>query len=275
MKKLLIAKAGKTFPAVKGIWGDFEDFIITQMGLDEKDVYVISIYEKEPLPSLREISGMIITGSHNYVTRQEDWNVKFSEDVKEVAQRGIPILGISYGHQLIAQAFGGEVGYHPKGIEIGTVIAPFIYIEMVSDGILKGLGEQMSCLKYSMVDSIFRISMIYFIIPYKGLTAFIGIMIVSNIITSLLNFNKLIQVTNIKIEVSKWILKPFIAALATTLLSKTMYRYLFFSGGYQTQGVIFSIAIAMMLYATFLVLIESISTEDIKWFRNSVRIIMS
>lgn len=130
MKKLLIAKAGETFPAVKGIWGDFEDFIITQMGLDEKDVYVISIYEKEPLPSLREISGMIITGSHNYVTRQEDWNVKFSEDVKEVAQRGIPILGISYGHQLIAQAFGGEVGYHPKGIEIGTVD-----IELTIDGI--------------------------------------------------------------------------------------------------------------------------------------------
>lgn len=173
----------------------------------------------------------------------------------------------------------GVIIYHSdevgRMLKIVTVIAPFIYIEMVSDGILKGLGEQMSCLKYSMVDSIFRISMIYFIIPYKGLTAFIGIMIVSNIITSLLNFNKLIQVTNIKIEVSKWILKPFIAALATTLLSKTMYRYLFFSGGYQTQGVIFSIAIAMMLYATFLVLIESISTEDIKWFRNSVRIIMS
>ncbi len=178
--------------------------------------------------------------------------------------------------------FGNELGviiYHNndvgKMLKIVTLIAPFIYIEMVSDGILKGLGEQMSCLKYSMIDSIFRISMIYFIIPYKGMTAFIGIMLISNIVTSLLNFNKLIHVTNINIEASKWIFKPFIVAFATTLLSKTLYRYLFFNKGYQVEGVTLSITLAILLYSIFLVLIESISKEDIKWFRNSVRLIMS
>jgi GMP synthase (glutamine-hydrolysing) len=41
--------------------------------------------------------------------------------VRDVVAARTPLLGICFGHQLIAQALGGEVQRNPRGREIGTV----------------------------------------------------------------------------------------------------------------------------------------------------------
>jgi GMP synthase (glutamine-hydrolysing) len=41
--------------------------------------------------------------------------------LRDAVASGLPILGVCYGHQLLAHALGGRVDYHASGREIGTV----------------------------------------------------------------------------------------------------------------------------------------------------------
>ncbi|WP_069999562.1 putative polysaccharide biosynthesis protein [Cellulosilyticum sp. I15G10I2] len=152
-----------------------------------------------------------------------------------------------------------------------ALIVPFMYIEVVSDGILKGLGKQMSCLKYSIIDSIFRISMIYFLIPIKGISAFLAIMILSNTLTCSLNFNRLLETANLNIEVSKWILKPAIAATASVLFSKYFMNCLTTYALPLLIQCIISIALSTLIYIILLFLIECLTPVDMQWLRRSIR----
>lgn len=150
-------------------------------------------------------------------------------------------------------------------------IVPFMYVEVVSDGILKGLGEQVSCLRYSIIDSIFRITMIYFLIPFKGISAFLAIMLMSNFITCSLNFNRLLETTHINIELLKWIIKPTLSTYFSLLFSKYLINALIVSQSFLLLKLILSISLSGILYMIFLFLVGAVTAQDTSWLRKSVK----
>ena len=119
--KFLILKTGNTISSLLDKGEDFEDWFIAGSGLPADEFVVCELFRGEPLPDLEETAGIIITGSPAYVTDLEPWNETGASYLRAAQQMQVPILGVCYGHQLLAWAFGGEVGFHPRGREIGSV----------------------------------------------------------------------------------------------------------------------------------------------------------
>ncbi|ALG68530.1 glutamine amidotransferase [Beggiatoa leptomitoformis] len=122
MKKLFLVKTGKTFPALIKRRGDFDQWFIQCLGFSPDHIEIVEVFEGEPLPDeLDDVAGVLVTGSPAMVTDRERWSELTAKWLCQVHQSSIPLLGICYGHQLIAHALGGKVANNPNGFEAGIV----------------------------------------------------------------------------------------------------------------------------------------------------------
>ncbi|GHC03346.1 glutamine amidotransferase [Thermomonas carbonis] len=101
--------------------GSFAHWIRVAAGLDRDDAVVVDVEHEHELPSREGFAGVIVTGSAAMVPDRHPWSERTAEWLRDAAHAGLPLLGICYGHQLIAHALGGEVGANEAGREMGTV----------------------------------------------------------------------------------------------------------------------------------------------------------
>jgi GMP synthase (glutamine-hydrolysing) len=135
---ILIVKTGDTFADLIGSFGDFEDWIRQGLGVNKDQIQVVNAPAFEVLPEPGTFSGAVIAGSHAMVTQNLDWSLAVEAWLAPVVAAGVPVLGICYGHQLLAKAMGGKVDFHPDGLEIGTQSIT-LTVDGLSDPLLKGL----------------------------------------------------------------------------------------------------------------------------------------
>ncbi len=120
-KPVLIMKTGETLAPLRARGEDFEDWIAAGLGLESAQLSIRHVARGQALPDVSAVAGVVITGSPTMLTDAAPWNEIAAQWLRQALQRELPVLGICYGHQLLAHASGGRVDYHPLGREIGTV----------------------------------------------------------------------------------------------------------------------------------------------------------
>ena len=85
---------------------------------------------------------------------------------------------------------------------------PFMYLESMVDGILKGMGEQMSTFRYSLFDSTVRIVLVMFLLPRYGIKGFLFVMLCSNVTTCVLNVGRMVRTSGLKLDWWRWLFQP-------------------------------------------------------------------
>jgi GMP synthase (glutamine-hydrolysing) len=152
---LTILKVGSTYESISREHGDFEAWIARGAGLDLSEIVVIDAVAGDALPDPRKLRAVVVSGSPAMVTDRAPWSERAAQWLLDVVRAETPLLGICYGHQLLAHALGGEVGNNPRGRQIGTVDVT-LTPEAIRDPLIGSLAP-VSHLPVSHLQSVIRL----------------------------------------------------------------------------------------------------------------------
>lgn len=142
-----------------------------------------------------------------------------------------------------------------KYILLLSPLIPVIYCDSVTDGCLKGLGQQFYSMILNVIEALINVIMLWFLLPKLGIMGYIITMYVKEIFNFIFSLRRLRKISSVDI--------PFIF-IAGVLFSFTgaglISLYV-----YKGSSLIFSAALYLIFYSSLLYIFNGISRGDMLW----------
>ncbi|MBO5111145.1 MAG: polysaccharide biosynthesis C-terminal domain-containing protein [Clostridia bacterium] len=184
---------------------------------------------------------------------------------------GVAGIFVCFSHEIGTVIYGStEAAEH---IRVLAPLIPLMYLDGAVDSILKGLGQQLYSMKVNITDSLTGILMVVILLPHMGIRGYRLVIFVCEALNASLSILKLLEVTGLRANPLRWIFKPLLAVVGATLLWRPLVDHgillsLLADGRSQLIGGIIG---AALVYLIFILLLGSISREDIGWARGILR----
>ena len=130
-------------------------------------------------------------------------------------------------------------------------IIPIMYVDNCIDCMLKGLNEQVSSMRYNIIDAFVSLILVNFFLPFTGIRGYVAVICNSEILNFALSLNRLVKVTQFNFDVFESVAKPLVAIFFSTAVS-----LIFFSKITSVFSLALGIVLTSFLYIGILLLLK-------------------
>ena len=115
-----ILKCGQSPEILRGDQGDYDTMferLLAGRGFDFDSYHVETM---EFPDNIHSADGWLLTGSRHGAYEDHAFIPPLETFIRDAYAQSVPMVGICFGHQIIAQALGGKVVKHPAGWAVGA-----------------------------------------------------------------------------------------------------------------------------------------------------------
>ncbi|MCA0921751.1 type 1 glutamine amidotransferase [Pseudooceanicola nanhaiensis] len=120
--KIGILQCGHIPDALRGELEDYDQLFLTLLGDKGFEFEVFPVVDGAPIPAPDACDGWLITGSRHGAYEDHAWIPPLEALIRQIHAEGRPLVGICFGHQIIAQALGGKVEKFAGGWSVGRQV---------------------------------------------------------------------------------------------------------------------------------------------------------
>lgn len=120
-KRLGILQAGRAPDEMLDRYPDYNQAFVDLLGESAFDYQHWAVLDNEFPDSIESADAWLITGSRHGAYEEHVWIPPLEDFIRAIYQQGAPMVGICFGHQIIAQALGGKVEKFSGGWSVGRV----------------------------------------------------------------------------------------------------------------------------------------------------------
>ena len=138
-------------------------------------------------------------------------------------------------------------------IMLFSALMPIAYMDSVTDGMLRGLGQHLYSMKYNVIDSSISVLLIWLLLPRYGVAAYVFVLYFSEIFNFSLSIGRLRKVTKISLQLTE-ILRGMFAVFSAVNITEAVLRLAHFPLVWKPIYLSVHIAASSVLYAVIMYL---------------------
>lgn len=182
---------------------------------------------------------------------------------------GVGVLGVcskEFGEVLYSNSEAGRFIY------ILAPLMPLMYLDTVTDSLLKGMGEQVYTMNVNIADAAISVILVRLLVPKFGILGYVAVLYIAELINFSFSAARLIKRCRFEFKIFKWFLLPLILLIIASRTCQVIFICLPFS--YLPDWLTLAIhgVIIVAFYLTLLCICGSADKELRCWISSSLGI---
>ena len=178
---------------------------------------------------------------------------------------GLAGLFLAFAQELGQVIYPGTPGVGPY-IRILALLMPIMFLDAITDGMLKGLGQQVYSMGVNIADSLLSVLLVWILLPIFGVGGFLFMVYFTECFNLLFSLRRVSQMTVIDLALSD-LLKPALSALAATQVTPLSLRMFGLTLSPSLPSLVTHFVLAGAIYLGLLFFLGCLTRQDLRWAR--------